>query len=596
LAAVVVFGIAGLGLVRLLLPARLRRYEVLWILPTGGCVVGLALTVLGFAGVPYPVSLPLVLVVGVAVAVYGVRSRGWPEMPPQRVAWPVFLAVVVLAVALVPMVFRQHYAAPVGTGSDAHVATGVASFLSHSYPTGVNTSTPINQMQPTWKSKYPIYYAFAAVTSVSGLQSWQVLAPLAAVMLSLAALGLFLVARELFALPIAVALVAMAVAALDRMALYTVLNPYFNQTWGFFALPFTLVLGWFVVQPELSRGQRRGTLVLLVLFALVLVLAYPLAAPIPAVPIAIFIWMQRRRRIAAGLSVFRVKQLYRGRKSLLWLVPLAALLAIPVIGAVQKGVAAVEVLAPGHSLAGWGGDLGHFVPFAYFFSLPNSALGIALFMVLLAFAIYGLATAPRALATGLGGLFLLGLLLAAYLRHRQYGYYFQFKLLAFVGPLVLLTAAMGAAKLRRAGPAWLAVLSVATIFSVFAQVGDTGFQLPQATIQLSSWADALPANASIRLDMWPPDQLWAAYFLDSRRVCSQLPLLGTDYPHVPISRKADYIVATLDRGRPADAIGQPLRQNLGYRLFREAPNVPGPDVCSRRRLDRLYGGTGHSPQ
>ena len=38
------FGIGGFGLVRLMLPAALRGYEVLWVLPTGGCVVRLGLT------------------------------------------------------------------------------------------------------------------------------------------------------------------------------------------------------------------------------------------------------------------------------------------------------------------------------------------------------------------------------------------------------------------------------------------------------------------------------------------------------------------------------------------------------------------------
>jgi hypothetical protein len=96
--------------------------------------------------------------------------------------------------------------------------------------------------------------------------------------------------------------------------------------------------------------------------------------------------------------------------------------------------------------------------------------------------------------------------------------------------------------------------------------------------------------------MWPPDQLWAAYFLDARPLCSQLPLLNTDYPHVPVSRKADYIVATIDSGRPADAIGTALRQNAGYRLYRENPSIAGPSACSQRRLDRIYTGNGFSPQ
>ncbi|HEY5429804.1 MAG TPA: hypothetical protein VIK04_11855, partial [Solirubrobacteraceae bacterium] len=110
------------------------------------------------------------------------------------------------------------------------------------------------------------------------------------------------------------------------------------------------------------------------------------------------------------------------------------------------------------------------------------------------------------------------------------------------------------------------------------------------------WAHSVPAAASIRLDMWPPDQLWAGYFLSSRRLCSQLPLLNTDYPHVTSSRKADYIVATIAAGRPPDAIGPALRVNQGYRLYRENPAVPGVDTCTLRRYDRIYTGVGWSPQ
>jgi hypothetical protein len=594
-AVVVLFGVSGFGLVRLALPAALRRYEPLWILPTGACAVGLALTVLGFAGLPYPVSLALVLAAGAALGGYAVRRRGWPEVDLRRLAWPAFLAFVITLVALVPMVFRLHYAAPTGTGSDAHMAAGVAQFLKHDYPTSVDTSQPVNQMWPVWQSKYPIYYAFAGISSLSGLATWQLLPILAAALLGLAAVGLFLAAREVFRAPVAASVVAMAVAALDREALATVLHPYFNQTWGFFALPFTIVLGWWVVQPRIGRRARQGTGLLLALFALVLVLAYPLAAPIPAVPIAVFVWHEWRRKIAAGEPVFRLRNLYRGRRSLLWLVPLGALLAVPVAGAVDKGVSAAEVLAPGHSLQNWAGDLFGFIPFNYFFSLPSAWPFVVVVVAIAYLAARGLAAQPRALAWGLGGLLVLGVAIALYLRQRSYGWYFHFKLLAFIGPLVLLTAAVGATRLRRAGPAALAALCVATTGSAVAQIGDTGLQLGAVTTELSGWAAALPKGVSIRLDMWAPDQLWAAYFLDSRPLCSQLPLLGTDYPHVPISRKADYIVAMVGVPRPPDAVGPALRRNEGYRLFRENPAVPGVANCSVRRLDRLYSGAGHSP-
>ncbi len=594
LAAGVLFGVTGLGLTRICLPAILRRYELLWVLPTGACTSGLVLTVLGFAAVPYHVSLVITLLAGAGVALYAVRSRGWPELPAARLAWPVFLAFVVLCVALVPMVFHQHYAAPVGTGSDAHVAAGAGNLLKHTYPTSVDITQPINQMPPTWKSKFPIYYALAGVSSLSGIDTWQVLAPLAAALLAMAAIGFFLVAREVLAAPLAVSLVAMVIAALARMALHTILNPYFNQTWGFFAMPFTLVLGWWLVQPGLERRARQATLVLLALFGLVLVFAYPLAAPIPAIPIVAFLWIARRRRIAAGEQVFHLSDLYRGRRSLIWIVPLFALLVIPAIGVYEKAGSAAHVLLPGHSLQGWDGDLGRFLPLNHFFSLPNDWIGTVLFVGILLLAALALRAADRALAWGLGILMVLGLLLGIYFRQRAFGWYFEFKLLAFIGPLLLLLAAVGAGGLRRWAVPCLAALVGLSAGAVVAELDATGYQLPSATIALRSWASALPPGASVRLDMWPPNQLWAAYFLAARPLCSQTPLLGTDYPHVPISRKAGYIITTLDRARPADAIGPPLRANAGYRLYRENPSVPGPSLCSQRRQDRIYSGPGHA--
>jgi hypothetical protein len=593
-ATVVVFGIGGFGLVRLLLPAPLRRHELLWVLPTGGCAVGVAMTVLGFAAVPFPASLAMVLLAGVALGVFAVRRRGWPALDARELAWPSFLGVVVLAVALIPVISVLHYAAPVGTGSDAHVATGAANFLQHAYPTSVDTSVPINQMPSTWQSKYPIYYAFAGVSSVSGLATWQVLPVLAAMLLALAAVGLFLFARDVLGVPLAVAAVAMMVAGLDRLALFTVLNPYFNQTWGWVTLPFTLVLGWWAVQPGLERRSRQATLALLALFALVLVLAYPLAAPIPAVPIVMFAVLERRRRIAAGERVFRLRSLYRGARSLIWIIPAAALLAIPVAGAVDKGISALNVLLPGHSLAGWGGDLGRYLPFNYALSLPSSLLYLPLLVAILALAAYGLSWQHPSLKWGLGGLLALGLLLAVYFRHRQFGWYFEFKLLAFIGPLVLLMAVVGAWRLPRYRVTALAGLAVASISAAFLVVHNLGYQLPQATIQLSAWAKSLPRDASVRLDMPPPDQLWGAYFLDARALCSQTPLLGTDYPHVPVSRMADYIVSLRALPRPADAVGPALRRNDGYLLYRENSSVPGPSACSTRRLDRIYTGKGYS--
>jgi hypothetical protein len=293
--------------------------------------------------------------------------------------------------------------------------------------------------------------------------------------------------------------------------------------------------------------------------------------------------------------VFSPRDLYRGRRSLLWIVPLAALLAVPAIGVAQKVIGAVDVLLPGHSLQPWAGDLPGFIPFNYFVSLPGSLAFLPLTVILFGLAAYGLWHSSRSLTWGLGGLLVIGVLLAMYLRQRAYGYYFHYKLLAFIGPLVMVVAACGAARLRRWGVAALTVFSVATAGSMVAELTDTGSQLPQVTIQLASWMKTLPRGASVRLDMWPPLELWAAYFMASHPLCSQHPLLFSDYPHVAISRKADYIVSFVTRGRPADAIGPPLLENSAYRLYRENPDVPGVSTCTQRRFDRIYTGLGYSP-
>src|SRR5205807_7297944 len=122
------------------------------------------------------------------------------------------------------------------------------------------------------------------------------------------------------------------------------------------------------------------------------------------------------------------------------------------------------------------------------------------------------------------------------------GWYFHFKILAFIGPLLMLMAVAGAWRIRRYSALLLAGLCAITLSGVFLQIRNLGYQLPQATIQLQSFARALPPGSSIRLAMYPALQLWGAYFLASHPLCSQLPQLDTDYPHLATSRKADYIV------------------------------------------------------
>src|SRR4051794_17494987 len=118
-AAVGLFAVGGLGLTRLLLPPERRAYELLWALPVGACAVALALTILGFAHVPFKLSLAAVLVLGAAVGVFAYRRR--PGLPVLRgVAWPAYVAIIIAAVSLIPL-FRAGFVTVEGQGQDAHL-------------------------------------------------------------------------------------------------------------------------------------------------------------------------------------------------------------------------------------------------------------------------------------------------------------------------------------------------------------------------------------------------------------------------------------------------------------------------------------------
>ena len=249
LPATLLFAVAGFGPVRLLLPATLRAHEWLWVLPTGAALVAIAMTPLGFAGVPFGLNLALVVAGAIALDVRAVRARGWPPRPELRsLAWPAYLALLLAAVSLIPM-FRSGFPTVVGMGQDAHMAAGSAELLRHVGPLGTDISLPVDSWWPTWRSKQAIYYAFAAVTTLTaGLETYETLSALASLLFALACVGFFVLARELLGSSVGAAAVAMAFAGLARMTLHTVMHPYFNQTWGLLAFPFCLVAGWAFVR------------------------------------------------------------------------------------------------------------------------------------------------------------------------------------------------------------------------------------------------------------------------------------------------------------------------------------------------------------
>ena len=99
--------------------------------------------------------------------------------------------------------------------------------------------------------------------------------------------------------------------------------------------------------------------------------------------------------------------------------------------------------------------------------------------------------------------------------------------------------------------------------------------------QLAALDARLPPGASVRLDVDPAAQLWVAYFLSGQRLCSQRPLMETSYPHVPISRKADYVLADRRLRKPLDAAGAPVWTGERYVLYRQLQGIPGANFCSQ---------------
>lgn len=603
-AGLALFAVTGWGATRLLLPAGLRRYELLWVAPIGACFTALSMMVLGFAAVPYRLNLALVIAAGVALAIVAVRrprpvqapvstdaggDQGWTATERdqrlgavvRRHAWPAWIAVLLIAIALIPLL-RAGFATVEGQGQDAHLAVGTAIFLKHHYPTSDAIEEPVDRVPLVWRSKQPIYYTLAAVSTLSGLEVYETISTLAALLLGMAAVGFFLFARELLRAPPWAAVAAMAFVGLDRMVLHTVMHPYFNQTWGFFGVPFACVLAWWVV-----KERTRGGIVLLLAFLAIVVLAYPLAAPIPLLPLLVVLWPQVKR--------LRPRGLYKSWKSLLWMIPAGfvflSLFTIPPLKGVSEkmSTAASVVLNPTRTLANWGGDLkGYFIE-PQFLGM-NTYPGLALMALPMLYVAYlALKDLDRPLRRALYALLWFTVVFTLWFRVRDFGYYFHFKLLAYVGPIFLVLVAAGVAKVRplRAGIIGAAILGTMSMSAAAHEIGSTFDELPKNVLQLQEIDKALPPGPSIRLDIDPQEQNWTAFMLHGQPLCSQLPLLGTNYPRVRFSRKADYILTKRGAPRPTDALGPPVQEIEAFKLYKAKPDIPGVDRCSQAMVETV---------
>jgi hypothetical protein len=572
------FGVCGYGPARLLIGARAGLYT----LPVGAACGTLALTLLGLLHVPLTVSLAVVLVAFAALAV--VVFRRGPRTRPRASALtlaPLAVGVLIAAVACLPSI-RTGFPAVQGQNGDAVLAVGTADFLQHAPPTAVRPDLALDRVPLLWRSKLPIYYGLAAVSRLAGQDTIVAFTGMAAVMVALAALGFFLLARDGLRAPPVVALAVMSIVGFERIVVHIVYGPFYNQLWALFSLPFALLFGWrFLQDPSRRNAGLAALFIALALFT------YPLLLPFPAVFLGVIAWLRRRERWWGEIRLPRVRSA-AVRYAVL------ALLAVPVTlvlvrGIVEKVLPAARALAPGGDLTGWSGlGILPYLPFGWFFGVSARPLITAVVVgaVLIA-AVLGLRRVPRDGAIALGILLAGALLSALYLKARGSGELFYFKDLGFAGPLVVTLAVVGLAALR---PRVVAVAAVA-LFAVIAaesagdEVSTTFEQTPATLLELRTWDRQIPTDETIRIDVprsgW---QLWSWYLMPRHKLSVLVPLGGYVYPHPPAGTKADLALVFKPTGtRPTDAVGgPPLRENDGFALYRLRPDLPGLDISSKR--------------
>src|SRR3954469_19861479 len=555
----------------------MRAHLWLFVLPVGAACATLALTVLGLLHVPLAVSVWLVLAAGAICGVLGVR-RGPPAPLPRRgadvvvgLAVPLFLAGLVAAIVLLPS-WRAGFATVPGQNGDAVLAVGTAELLEHAPPTADRPELPLDQVPVVWRSKLPIYYGLAAVSKLAGQDPVVAFATVGAVVLGLAALGVFLFCLYGLGAPVGAALLALFVVALDRIVVYVGIHPYFNQTWAYFALPFVLLFA------------ARGGAALAALFLALAVFTYPLLLPFPAVFLAVLAWERRGQLDWRG--ALRLDGLRRRRR--LW--PLLAVVAVPVVavlvrGVVEKIVPALDAMRPGGDLSGWSGPALGYLPYGRFVGIDGNAVVVgALVAGVLVAAWLGLRGAPRDVARALAVVLVGAVVAGIYLRARGQAELFWFKDLAFAGPLVLVLAVVG---LATRVPRVVGVIALAGLVAVVAdgarrEITTPYDQVTDGLFHVRSWARRVPADRTIRIDVPPSGwQLWSWYMLPSHRLSVSRPLRDI-FPPPPVGRRADLVLVKRPQGRPRDAVGAPVLENPEFALYRLRRGLPGPDVSSRR--------------
>jgi len=601
LAAVLVLTVVcGYAPARLLLPRELAPHFALFVPLVGCAVAGLALSALGFAGVPFVASIAVVLATGVAAGGLARARLGPARADPVEVrrcggrlytlGWPGYLAVLLTAILLAP-IFQAGFATVPGVNPDGMLGVGVAELLQTTHPRGSDVDLPVDTMPLVWRSKYPIYYVLAGTATLSGLEPIKVFAAESAFLAALAAIAFMLMARHgLQAGPRAGVLV-MAVVGLDALMAHLAGHPYHNQLWGALALPLILLFGMRFIG---ARARRDAAL--LALFATLGVSAYPLMVAFPALALGAAALVTRHRR---GRFSPRIRRPRAARSAAMGVA--LVLVAVPAVlvlgeGVLEKAGSAAELLVSGGSLGPWRGDLRSYKPPGFFVGVPG-AWGYAAAALVAVAAALGLRRAPRAWGVALGAVAAGALAFALLFRVREFGEYFHFKVLAFLAPLALTTGAVwvgrsagGPGRGARAALVGGALFLCVQVVGLAGEVAATGQQLDRSLLGLREASADLPRGASVRIDVAEGGpQLWSAYMLAGHPLSASAPVVGTTFPHAPAGRKADYILAD---GRVAldpwpDAVGPPVFDNGDYRIYRMRPDVPGPDVSSKRLVDSL---------
>jgi hypothetical protein len=600
--------LCGWAPARHLIRGELALDRPLFVLPIGAALSCLELTLLGLLHVPLAVSLAIVIIGSLAaIAVTQARRQrrtGEPvgdsfESPVRgrhllaRAAPPLAVALIVALVSLLP-IFRAGFATTPGQNPDVILVIGSAKLLQHAPPTARRQEQPINHVPLVWRSKYPIYYELAAVSLLAGQDPNAVFPTLAAFVLALCAVGFFLLARHMLRAPPWIALAVLLLVGIDRIVLYVTVHPYYNELWASFTLPYILLLGWLY----LTRPSRISAATF-ALFGALGLLVYPLMLPFPAIFLGGYAWLLYRRGRAAGQSPGWIAGLSLPRpreRPWLWL-PIA-ILAIPVCAVLVRGVfeklaTAGIALAPGGDLIDWRGGVPYF-PFGTYVGLPGgSALDYLGLLIVCALAVVALQRLPSDVRRPLRWLVVVTALAGVYLRHRRYGELFDFRDLAFLGPILLMLAVSELGWLIRsprrtvavAGLAGLAAALIAVPAGSSREINSTFDNASRSVLQLADWSRLIPRSASIRNDIPRIGlQLWATYMLHDHRLSALRPL-GGFYPHPPPGRKADYVLAMRNQPRPPDALGAPVLSDSQFALWRMNPAVRGPDVSRRGLID-----------